>query len=135
MLPGPKAYLIQAKEEVWNILAAVLKSWLWKDQERCFVIESVANDKGLLQKSKVSDGWFRHFLECQPHFSLRKRDSIAHIRMDTINAETLHQYCDPLQEKGPSAAKIRNCIITTCALRVLLRVERYQDCLDPSFCC
>ena len=25
------------------------------------------------------------------------------------------QICDPLQEKGPSRAKIRNCVITTCA--------------------
>ena len=43
--------------------------------------------------------------------------------------------CDPLQEKGPSRTKIRNCIITTCTQHILLQVERYQNRQDPSFLC
>ena len=37
--------------------------------------------------------------------------------------------------KGPYPAKIQNCVISTCTLRILLGVKRYQDRWDLSFRC
>ena len=55
---------------------------------------------------------------------------VCTVMYDIALASTI---CDPLQEKGPNGAKIRNCVITTSVLRALLRVDRYQDRRNPSF--
>ena len=34
------------------------------------MVEKTACDKRLLRKDKISDGWFRRFLECQPQLTL-----------------------------------------------------------------
>lgn len=41
---------------------------------------------------KISDGWWRRFLERQPKLTLRRGDSTAHVRMDAVNRETMDQY-------------------------------------------
>ena len=56
------------------------------------IAESVAQDKGVLKGVKVSDGWWRRFLERQPKLTLRRGDSTVHVRMDAVNRETMDQY-------------------------------------------
>jgi len=49
--------------------------------------------KGVLRKWRVFDGWFRRFLEQQPHLSLHKGDRTAFVRMDAMkNEELLDNY-------------------------------------------
>jgi len=36
------------------------------------IAESTAKEKGLFTKHRISDGWFRRFIERQPQLSLRK---------------------------------------------------------------
>ena len=54
---------------------------------------------------RLMGAWFPHFLEHQPHFSLRIGNSTAHIHMDALSMlKTLHQYFsllhDTLKEHG-----------------------------------
>ena len=56
------------------------------------IAESVAVDKVVLKGEKISDGWWRRFLECQPNLTIQHGDSTAHERMDTVNQETMDQY-------------------------------------------
>ena len=56
------------------------------------VAESVARER-------ISDGWFRRFLERQPHLCLSKGDSTATVRMDAMtNQEALDNYFQLLHE-------------------------------------
>ena len=48
------------------------------------IAESVARDKGILKRSRISDGWFRRFLQRQPNLRLRKGDATASVRMDAM---------------------------------------------------
>lgn len=56
------------------------------------IAESVANDKGVLKETRISEGWWRRFLECQPKLTLRRGDATAYVQMNAINKETLDQY-------------------------------------------
>ena len=51
-------------------LERMLKDWLRRID---------AQDKGVLKKFKVTNGWFRRFLERQPTLSLRKGDATANV--------------------------------------------------------
>ena len=48
--------------------------------------------KGILKGTRISEGWWRRFLERQPKLTLRRGDAMAHVRMDTINRKKLDQY-------------------------------------------
>ena len=52
----------------------------------------------VLKGEKISVGWWRRFLECQPNLTLRRGDSTAHVRMDAVNQETMDQYFSLLGE-------------------------------------
>jgi len=56
------------------------------------LVKKVARDKVVLKKLKVTDGWFKRFLERQPTLSLRKGDATANVRMDCLSNETMLQY-------------------------------------------
>ena len=57
------------------------------------ITESVTCEKGILCRERISDGWFRRFLERQPHLCLRKGDSTATVHMDAMtNQEALDNY-------------------------------------------
>ena len=57
------------------------------------MVEQTAHDKQVLKKEKISDGWFRHFLERQPHITLHKGDRTAAIRMNPMkNTSALDNY-------------------------------------------
>ena len=47
------------------------------------MIEQTAREKQLLRK-QISDGWFRRFLERQPHLCLRRGDRTAAVRMEAM---------------------------------------------------
>ncbi len=61
-------------------------------------MENVAKEKNLLRTSRVSDGWWRRFLDRQPQLSLRRGDSTAHVRMDSVNKEAIEGYFDLLED-------------------------------------
>ena len=49
------------------------------------IAESVAREKGVLRCNRISDGWFRCFLERQPKLCLCKGDATVSVRMDTMS--------------------------------------------------
>ena len=48
------------------------------------MVESAARDKGVLRKRKITDGWFRRFMERQTQLRLRKGDKTAFVHMDAM---------------------------------------------------
>ena len=56
------------------------------------IVENVAQEKKLLRSDRVSDGWWRRFMEQKPHLFLRRGDITAHIRMDSVNHESMEAY-------------------------------------------
>ena len=48
------------------------------------LVETAAHEKGVLKKTRLTDGWFRRFLECQPQLTLRKGDRTAFVQMDAM---------------------------------------------------
>ena len=61
------------------------------------LVENVAKRKGLLRKERISNGWWRRFLERQSDISLRRADLTAHIRMDSANKQSIQHYYDLLE--------------------------------------
>jgi len=51
------------------------------------LVETTACDKGVLRKQKISDGWFRRFIEQQPQLSLRKCDCTAFVHMNAMKKQ------------------------------------------------
>ena len=51
-----------------------------------------------LKASRISDGWWRRFLECNPSISLRSGDATANVRMEAVNVENITAYFDLLKE-------------------------------------
>ena len=93
--PGPKSYLTASEEaELGEFIEVTGQIGYGKTHKQVKVIaESVARDKGILRCERISDGWFRRFLERQPHLCLRKGDSTATVRMDAMtNQEALDNY-------------------------------------------
>ena len=92
--PGPKPYLTSAEEkELAEFLKSCAKMGYGKTRRDIKgIAKLVAQDKGVLKGVKISDGWWRRFLERQPKLTLRRGDSTAHVRMDTVNRETMDQY-------------------------------------------
>ena len=78
------------------------------------IAENVAKEKGIIRSKKVTDGWFKRFMNRHPKLSLRKGDATANVRMDCLNLDTMKQYFsllkDALQEHGvmDSPAQIYN---------------------------
>ena len=85
--PGPKPYLSEAEEgELVEFLEVVVEVGYRKTRKQVMnIAESTARDKGILRKKKISDGWFRCFIERQLNLSLHKGDRTAFVRMDAMN--------------------------------------------------
>ena len=70
--PGPKAYLNKLEEgnlvEFLEVVSGVGYGTTRKQVMN--IVESTVRDKGILKKQKISDGWFRHFIERQPKLTL-----------------------------------------------------------------
>ena len=93
--PGPKPYLSSVEEkELGSFLA---KAGYGKSRSQIKgLAEGIANDKGMLKGKRISDGWFRRFMERQPHLRLRKGDTTSNVRMDCLNKGTMMEYFDLL---------------------------------------
>ena len=85
--PGPKPYLSSVEEtELANFLVDFAKAGYGKSRSQIKGLsERVALDKAVLKGKKISDGWFRRFMERQPYLRLRKGDATANVRMDYVN--------------------------------------------------
>ena len=99
--PGPKPFLNAVEEkELSSFLVDVAKAGYGKTRKQIMgLAESVARDKGRMTGQKrISDGWFRRFMQRQPQLSLRKGDATANVRMDCLTKETMDKYFDLLQD-------------------------------------
>ena len=99
--PGPKPYLTSSEEnELCDFLCEMGKIGYGKTRKQVKdIAEAVAREKGTLRNNKISDGWFRRFLERNPMLSLRKGDSTAAVRMNALeDKERLDSYFDLLKE-------------------------------------
>ena len=97
--PGPKPYL-EPKEE--KELGSFLKECANVGYGRTrsdvmHVVESIAREKGVLRKNRITRGWWNRYLQRQGDLSLGRGDSTGHVRMDAINRETINQYFDLLK--------------------------------------
>ena len=52
----------------------------------------------MLKGERISNGWWRRFLQRNPTISLHSGDSTAQVRMQAINCENVEQYYDLLKE-------------------------------------
>lgn len=97
--PGPKPYLTSVEEkELSNFLVDVSKAGYGKTRKQIKgLVESVVRDKGLTRVKKISDGWFRRFMQRQSQLSLRKGDPTANVRMNCLNKKTMDNYFDLLE--------------------------------------
>ena len=98
--PGPASYL-SGKEE--KDLAVFLKDcaavgYGKTRRDVMNIAQGVAKEKGLLRGVRISQGWWRRFLERQNDLTLRRGDNTAHVRMAAVNQETLAQYFELLKD-------------------------------------
>ena len=99
--PGPKTYLTSQEEtQLANYLLDVSEAGYGKTRKQVkAMVEGIAKEKGAMKSdNKVSDGWWRRFLERQPQLSLRKGDSTAAVRLACTSAEVLKNYFELLKK-------------------------------------
>ena len=98
--PGPSPYLDPIEEqELADHLITVAKIGYGKTRKEVKMIaENVAKEKKALRATRISDGWWKSFLHRNQGLSLRRADSTAHIRMDSISKESINQYFNLLEQ-------------------------------------
>ena len=98
--PGPVPYLSQTEEgDLCSYLLSSADVGYGKTRREVKgMVELVAQEKKILRASKISDGWWRRFLERNPMLSLRSGDATANIRMDAVNEETMTSYFNLLKD-------------------------------------
>ena len=81
-IPGPEPYLNREEEEdLVNFIEEVVEVGFGKPRKQIkAIVEQTACEKQVLRKQKISDGWFRRFLERQPHLCLCRSDCTAAVR-------------------------------------------------------
>ena len=95
--PGPRPYL--KEKELGTYLKHCAKIGYGKTRRDVLgLVQTVASEKGVLRSSRISQGWWRRFLERQADLSLRQGDSTAHVRMDAMNLETMEHYFSLLHD-------------------------------------
>ena len=98
--PGPIPYLSNDEEaELEEYLTQSVKVGYGKTRRQVKAIaENVATEKGVLRSSRISDGWWRRFLQRHPSLSLRSGDATGHVRMNAMTEENLTNYFDLLRD-------------------------------------
>ena len=98
--PGPKTYLSGTEEcELGTFLKECAGIGYGKTRRDVMrIAQSVAQEKGVLKKCRITHGWWSRFLQRQGDLSLRRGDSTAHARMDAINKETMDHYFKLLKD-------------------------------------
>ena len=98
--PGPASYLNGDEEKDLAVFlkdcAAVGYGKTRRDVMN--IAQSVAEEKCVLRGPRVSQGWWRRFLERQSDLTLRRGDNTAHVRMAAVNQATLVQYFELLHD-------------------------------------
>lgn len=86
---GAKPYLNTVEEtKLADFLEVVANIGYGKTRKQVMTMaETVARDKKVLRREKISDGWIRRFIERQPQLSVHKGDSTAFARMDAMKKE------------------------------------------------
>ena len=92
---GPVAYLNKEEERELAVFLKICASIGYgktRKQVMAIVEAYITNNKKGLRSSKITQGWWRKFLEKQKDLSLRRGDNTSQDRMDAINSETLEHY-------------------------------------------
>ena len=83
--PGPVPYLTNAEEaELAGFLVDVAKAGYGKLRRDIKWIAKMWLVKNVLKHTKISDGWYRRFMERQSHLSLRKGDTSGNKNQITV---------------------------------------------------
>ena len=121
--PGPPQYLNEEEHALSNHLVKVAQAGYGKTRKQVkSIVEKVAREKQILRSGRVSDGWWQRFMQrqsivekvarekqilrsgrvsdgwWQSHLSLRRGDSTAHIRMESVNREAIEGYYNLLED-------------------------------------
>ena len=56
----------------------------------------MAIEKGVLRSARISDGWWRGFLQRHLQLPLRTGDATGYVRMNAMNEENMTTYFDLL---------------------------------------
>ena len=92
--PGPKQYL-SAEEETELAEFANEAASVGCGQTRR---QNVPKDKGILQKDRISTGWYDKFMKRQTYLSLCKGDPAANDRMDAVTSPAIKHYFNLLEK-------------------------------------
>ena len=110
-LPGPSRYFDEDEEKTLSehLVQAARVGYGKTRKQVLSIVENVAREKDVLRSgsTRVSDGWWRRFMQRQPELSLRRGDPTAHVRMDATNREAIAYYYNLLEEtlkkiRGPA---------------------------------
>ena len=98
--PGPRPYLQPSEEkELTDYLRTAAKIGYGKTRREVKnIAENVAREKGILKATRISNGWWRRFMERNPSLRLRRGDPTAGVRMDAVNADNIRGYYALLRE-------------------------------------
>ena len=98
--PGPAKYLDEEEEHALaDHLIVSAKAGYGKTRKQVkAIVGNVAREKNVLRSHRVSDGWWRRFLERQPQLTLRKGDPTAHVRMNAVTKDVIEGYYNLLEE-------------------------------------
>lgn len=101
--PGPSRYLNDEEEQTLSdhLVQAAKVGYGRTRKQVLSIVENVARDKDVLRPShsdRVSDGWWRRFMQRQPTLSLCRGDPTAHVCMDATNKEAITNYFDLLEK-------------------------------------
>ena len=67
-------YTYEEEKDLAKFVEVVADIGFGKTREQIkSMVEKTAREKNLLRKNKISDGWFRRFLERQPQLTFAKR--------------------------------------------------------------
>ena len=97
---GPTPYL-SAEEETELAEFAIETASVGCGQTRkqiMTIAENVAKDKGILQKDRISTGWYDKFIKGQNYLSIRKGDPAANDRMDAVTSQAIKHYFNLLEK-------------------------------------
>ena len=98
--PGRLSYLTDGEEaELESYLVDSCRVGYGKTRRQVMsIVEKVATDKGVLRKSRLSDGWWKAFRARHPNLSLRSGDATGHARIRATNCENMKHYFSLLNE-------------------------------------
>ena len=98
--PGPHPYLqpSEEKELVEYLRTAARIGYGKTRREVKSIAENVAIEKGMLKAARISNGWWRRFMERNPSLRLRRGDATAGVRLDAVNADNIRGYYALLKE-------------------------------------